>query len=44
MWTSKAKEIIFRRPPSEPATGLYKRIYSDLIILNKDWEGLYYIT
>ena len=32
------------RPPSESATGPYKRIYFDLIILNKDWEGSYYVT
>ena len=32
-----------RRSPSEPATGPYKRIYFDFIILNKGWEGSYYI-
>ena len=33
-----------RRPPSEPTTGPYKRIYFDLIIFNKGWEGSYYVT
>ena len=33
-----------RRPPSKPATGLYRRIYFNLIILNKGWEGSYYIA
>ena len=41
---SKSKQIISRRPPSEPTTGLYKRIYFNLIIFNKGWEGSYYVT
>ena len=38
---SKAKEIMSRRPPSEPATSPYKRIYFNYIILNKGWDGSY---
>ena len=41
---SKSKEIVSRRPLSKPATGLYKRIYFNLIIFNKGWEGSYYIV
>ena len=33
-----------RRPPSEPATGPYERIYFDLIILDKGWEGSYCVV
>ena len=29
------------RPPSKPTTGLYKRIYFDLTIFDKCWEGSY---
>ena len=31
------------RPPLKPATGSYKKIYFNLIIFNKGWEGSYYI-
>ena len=33
-----------RRSPLEPTTGPYKRIYLNLIIFDKGWEGSYYIT
>ena len=32
------------RPLLEPTTGLYKRIYFNLIILDKGWEGLYCVA
>ena len=41
---SKSKEIIFYRSLLEPTTGLYKRIHFNLVILNKGWEGSYYVT
>ena len=33
-----------RRPLLKPTTSLYKRIYFNLIILDKGWEGLYYVA
>ena len=33
-----------RRPLLEPVIALYKRIYFDLIILDKGWEDSYYVT
>ena len=41
---SKSKEIVSRRPLLKPITGLYKRIYFDLIIFDKGWEGSYYVA
>ena len=32
-----------RRSLLESTTDPYKRIYFDLIIFNKDWEGSYYV-
>ena len=41
---SKLKQIMSRRPLSEPATGPYERIYFNLIIFDKGWDGSYYVA
>ena len=41
---SKSKEIMSRRPLSEPTITSYKRIHFDLIILDKGWEGSYCVA